>query len=85
MEGRATIYFEDPFWVGAFERSDGAGYAVARFWPGRISIPGFQPAGTGTGGINRRGGVQTAPARVAQRDTTAGCRNVRAAHAPDGT
>lgn len=30
MEGKGTIFFEDPFWVGIFERSDEHGYAVAR-------------------------------------------------------
>ncbi len=30
MEGQLTVYFEDPFWVGVFERSDQQGYAVAR-------------------------------------------------------
>ncbi|MBS0624784.1 MAG: YjdF family protein [Verrucomicrobia bacterium] len=27
---KATIYFENKFWVGAFERTDKEGYAVAR-------------------------------------------------------
>jgi hypothetical protein len=26
-----TVYFEDPFWVGVFEREEPAGCAVARF------------------------------------------------------
>jgi len=30
MEGKLTVYFDDPFWVGVFERTDEAGYAVAR-------------------------------------------------------
>ena len=30
MEGKLTIYFEDPFWVGIFEREDEAGYCVSR-------------------------------------------------------
>jgi hypothetical protein len=30
MEGKCTIYFEDPFWVGIFEREDENGYAAAR-------------------------------------------------------
>jgi hypothetical protein len=25
-----TVYFEDPFWVGLFERENGDGYAVSR-------------------------------------------------------
>ena len=31
MECNCTIYFEDPFWVAVFERSDVCGYSVARF------------------------------------------------------
>jgi hypothetical protein len=31
MEGKCTVYFSDPFWVGVFERSDEHGYAIARF------------------------------------------------------
>lgn len=27
---KATIYFENPFWVGCFERTDKGGFAVAR-------------------------------------------------------
>jgi hypothetical protein len=27
---KLTVYFEDPFWVGLFEREDGDGYAVSR-------------------------------------------------------
>ena len=30
MEGKLTVYFEDPFWVGVFERDDETGYRVAR-------------------------------------------------------
>jgi hypothetical protein len=30
MEGKLTVYFEDPFWVGVFEREDEAGYRVCR-------------------------------------------------------
>ena len=30
MEGKCTIYFEDPFWVGVFERQDEGGYQVAK-------------------------------------------------------
>ena len=30
MEGKLTVYFEDPFWVGVFEKQDENGYAVAR-------------------------------------------------------
>ena len=26
-----TVYFEDPFWVGLFEREDGDGYQVCKF------------------------------------------------------
>ena len=31
MDGKCTVYFEDPYWVGVFERIDESGYAVARF------------------------------------------------------
>lgn len=31
MEGKCTIYFEDPFYVGIFERIDERGYSVARY------------------------------------------------------
>lgn len=31
MDGKCTVFFEDPFWVGVFERVDEHGYAVARF------------------------------------------------------
>jgi hypothetical protein len=31
MDGKCTIYFEDPFWVGVFERVDDSRYSVARF------------------------------------------------------
>jgi hypothetical protein len=30
MEGKCTIYFEDPFWVGVFEHLDDSGYALAK-------------------------------------------------------
>jgi hypothetical protein len=30
MEGKLTVYFEDPFWVGMFEREDESGYCVSR-------------------------------------------------------
>ena len=30
MEGKLTVYFEDPFWVGVFERDDETGYCVSR-------------------------------------------------------
>ena len=30
MEGKLTVYFEDPFWVGVYERQDETGYSVAR-------------------------------------------------------
>jgi hypothetical protein len=30
MEGKLTVYFEDPFWVGVFERNDETGYRVSR-------------------------------------------------------
>jgi hypothetical protein len=30
MEGKLTVYFEDPFWVGVFEREDETGYCVSR-------------------------------------------------------
>jgi hypothetical protein len=30
MEGKLTVYFEDPFWVGVFEREDDTGYHVSR-------------------------------------------------------
>jgi hypothetical protein len=28
--GKATVYFDDPFWVGVFERQSNNGYSVAR-------------------------------------------------------
>jgi hypothetical protein len=31
MEGKCTIFFEDPFWVAVFERADGEGYSTARY------------------------------------------------------
>jgi hypothetical protein len=31
MEGKCTIAFENPFWVGIFERLDERGYSAARF------------------------------------------------------
>jgi hypothetical protein len=30
MEGKLTVYFDDPFWVGVFEREDEMGYRVCR-------------------------------------------------------
>ncbi len=30
MEGKLTVYFDDPFWVGVFEREDDTGYRVSR-------------------------------------------------------
>lgn len=30
MEGKLTIYFDDPFWVAVLEREDETGYQVAR-------------------------------------------------------
>lgn len=30
MEGKLTVYFEDPYWVGVFELEDESGYRVAR-------------------------------------------------------
>jgi hypothetical protein len=30
MEGKLTVYFDDPFWVGVFEREDETGYRVCR-------------------------------------------------------
>jgi hypothetical protein len=31
MDGKCTVYFDDPFWVGIFERNDENGYSAARF------------------------------------------------------
>jgi hypothetical protein len=31
MQGRFTLTFEDPFWVGLFEREDEQGYSAARW------------------------------------------------------
>ncbi len=31
MDGKCTIFFEDPYWVAVFERMDESGYAAARF------------------------------------------------------
>jgi Protein of unknown function (DUF2992). len=31
MDGKCTVYFEDPFWVGVFERNDECSYSVARY------------------------------------------------------
>jgi hypothetical protein len=31
MDGKCTVYFEDPFWVAVSERIDEDGYSVARF------------------------------------------------------
>lgn len=30
MQGKLTVYFEDPFWVGVFERDDETGFRVSR-------------------------------------------------------
>lgn len=30
MEGKFSVYFENPFWVGIYERQDDEGYSVAR-------------------------------------------------------
>lgn len=30
MEGKLTVFFEDPFWVGVFEREDETGLCIAR-------------------------------------------------------
>jgi hypothetical protein len=30
MEGKLTVYFDDPFWVGVFERDDETGFRVSR-------------------------------------------------------
>src|SRR5690349_3967139 len=30
MEGKLTVYFEDPYWVGVFELEDEYGYRIAR-------------------------------------------------------
>lgn len=30
MESKFTIYFDDPFWVGVYEKQDESGYRVAR-------------------------------------------------------
>ena len=30
MVGKLTVYFEDPFWVGIFERIDGGKLSVAK-------------------------------------------------------
>lgn len=31
MYSICTVYFEDPYWVGVFERNDDSGYAAARY------------------------------------------------------
>lgn len=31
MDGKCTVYFENPFWVAVFERVDERGHSVARF------------------------------------------------------
>ncbi len=31
MDGKCTVYFEDPYWVGVFERIDDSGFSAARF------------------------------------------------------
>lgn len=45
MFGKCTIYFEDPFWVGVFERTEESGYTVARYVfgaePGQAEILSF--------------------------------------------
>lgn len=30
MEGKLTVFFDDPFWVGVFERDDETGYRLSR-------------------------------------------------------
>ena len=30
MEGKLTVFFEDPFWVGVFEREDETGLCISR-------------------------------------------------------
>ena len=30
MEGKLTVFFDDPFWAGVFEREDETGYRVSR-------------------------------------------------------
>ena len=30
--GKLTVYFEDPFWVGIFERIDGVSYQLQRLY-----------------------------------------------------
>ncbi len=30
MEGKLTVFFEEPFWVGVFEREDETGFRVSR-------------------------------------------------------
>jgi hypothetical protein len=30
MEGKLTVYFDDPYWVGVFEREDEKGFRVSR-------------------------------------------------------
>lgn len=30
MEGKLTVYFDDPFWIGVFEREDETGFRVSR-------------------------------------------------------
>ncbi len=30
MEGKLTVFFEEPFWVGVFEREDEAGFRASR-------------------------------------------------------
>jgi hypothetical protein len=58
MEGKCTIFFDDPFWVGLFEHQDEVGYALARvvfggepsdaellqFCKARFSALDFRPA-----------------------------------------
>ena len=40
MEGKLTIYFDDPFWVGVYERRDEGGYSVARLVFGSEPLDG---------------------------------------------
>jgi hypothetical protein len=40
MEGKLTIYFDDPFWVGVYERHDERGYRVARLIFGSEPLDG---------------------------------------------
>lgn len=40
MEGKLTVYFDDPFWVGVYERQDESGYSVARVVLGSEPLDG---------------------------------------------